>query len=279
MSGARTGPHAQAATIAPGYTVIAHLSRGKRLDVYDVWSSERRCRCIAKTLRADIPAGGRPSRKLIREGRLLTRFTHPHIVRGYEVIHRPRPVVILETLSGETLGRLIERRTRRLSLNELCHLGLHLSAALAYLHAHRTLHLDLKPENVISSEGRAILIDLSIARRAGFARGRRGTPRYMPPEQFRSGVLTEAADVWGLGATLYTAAAGSGPFDPGATAPERRAAPLRSHRRMPREFCELVDACLALAPGERPPLEDVRSRLEALSSTEVERSARAGTPA
>jgi hypothetical protein len=39
--------------IAPGYQIIAHVSRGGALDVYDAWSEERQCRCIAKTLRPD----------------------------------------------------------------------------------------------------------------------------------------------------------------------------------------------------------------------------------
>ena len=38
---------------APGYRVIEHLSRTRRLDTYEVWSDERACSCVAKTLRPD----------------------------------------------------------------------------------------------------------------------------------------------------------------------------------------------------------------------------------
>ena len=39
--------------IPDGYTVIAHLSRTRRLDTYEVWSDERACSCVLKTLRPD----------------------------------------------------------------------------------------------------------------------------------------------------------------------------------------------------------------------------------
>ena len=41
------------AAIGPGYEVIEHLRRGNALDVYDVWSEQRACRCIVKALRPD----------------------------------------------------------------------------------------------------------------------------------------------------------------------------------------------------------------------------------
>ncbi len=74
-------PLARGSAIAPGYEVIEHLSRGRTLDVYDVWSDERACRCIAKTLRADRSEDRWARRRLETEGRLLRRLTHPHIVR------------------------------------------------------------------------------------------------------------------------------------------------------------------------------------------------------
>jgi serine/threonine protein kinase len=37
----------------PGYELIAHLSRTRRLDTYEVWSRERACSCVVKTLRPD----------------------------------------------------------------------------------------------------------------------------------------------------------------------------------------------------------------------------------
>ena len=61
---------------------------------------------------------------------------------------------------------------------------------------------------MVNELGQAKLIDFSIARPPGRARGSAGTRVYMAPEQ-EGGVLTEATDVWGIGGVLYEAATGS----------------------------------------------------------------------
>jgi serine/threonine protein kinase len=244
--------------LAPGYEVVGHLHRGGALDVYEVWSDERACQCIAKVVRPDRLGDVKSRRRLYREGRLLARMTHPHIVRAFDVLERPQPVVVLETLTGATLAYLIEEEYERrgLPLRDVVALGLQLCSAIAYLHRHRLLHLDLKPSNIVSELGRAKLIDLSIARSPGRARKGSGTRVYMAPEQARGGTLNEAADVWGLGVVLYEAASGQRPF------PTRRrvrypqldrcAEPVGSLRRLPRALAASIDACLEQQPRDRP---------------------------
>ena len=75
--------------LASGYEVIEHLARGRALDVYDAWSIERDCRCIAKVIRPDRQ-GARVRRRLVREGELLLELAPPHLVRAYELRRRPR---------------------------------------------------------------------------------------------------------------------------------------------------------------------------------------------
>src|SRR5918994_319100 len=199
-------------TIAPGCEVISLLSRGRRLDVYDAWDCRRGCRCVIKALRPERldDIGARES--LLEEGRLLCRLSHPHLVRGYEVVAVPEPLVIMETLGGQTLARMIEA-DGVLSVPDAAQLGLQLGSIVRYLHANGVLHLDLKPSNVVAEAGRARLIDLSVARAPGPAPAEIGTWCYMAPEQVRGGVLGAAADVWGIGAVLFEATVGEAPFD------------------------------------------------------------------
>jgi len=290
--------------LAPGYRVLEHLNRGNRLDVYDAWSDERASRCVLKTLRPDR-AGEPPARRaLVQEGRLLRRFSHPHIVRAYELtaaLDDDRPVLVLETLGGETLSHLIGRLDdsgRRLPLAAAAVLGLQLASALHYLHGQGWLHLDLKPSNIVAEAGRARLIDLSIARRPGRGRPGTGTFEYLSPEQARGGQLTAAADVWGLGAVLYAALAAQPPYGyeevtsagagdattaeasvTGQTEPLERVypqlsedvEPLRRHRRMPAQLARIVEACLQHDPAARPALAEMSTGLEAWLSSRVER--------
>jgi eukaryotic-like serine/threonine-protein kinase len=277
-------PLASGEALAPGYTALELLRRGRDLDVYDAWSDERACRVVIKAVRPDRLDREGPAERLLAEGRLLTRLTHPHIVRAYEVIEKPVPMVVLETLAGETLGHMIEVREVELSPPELAQLGLHLSSAIRYLHRHGVLHLDLKPSNVIAECGRAKLIDLSVARPPGSAHPGVGTHYYLSPEQARGGELGPAADVWGIGVVLFEAATGEPAFDdpdapdeddsdeslsetldesdyPQLAAPARRIDELRP---LPKELADLVEACLSPEPGQRPSVGKVMRVLESM---------------
>jgi serine/threonine protein kinase len=243
--------------IAAGYRVIAHLHRSNNFDVYDAWSEERACRCIAKTPIPDSLEDKKLARALFREGRLLKKLTHPHIVRAYETIRELRPTLILETLTGATLAYLIDTGSRRQPLTDIVHLGLHLCSAVCYLHHHGILHLDLKPSNIVSECQRAKILDLSIARPPGRGEKGSGTRNYMSPEQARGGYLSPASDVWGIGAVLFEAATGELPFDAHDDEDryeqlERRAEPVRSYRRVPAAFNDLVSGCFEPEPARRP---------------------------
>jgi serine/threonine protein kinase len=258
---------------ADGYEVIEHLARSNVLDVYDAWSHQRGCRVIVKTLRPDRRGDGGAARALLREGRLLMRLTHPHVVRAYEALREPAPAVVLETLRGETVSHLIERRSRRLPTRELGFLGVHLCSAVGYLHARGVLHLDVKPSNVIAEAGRAKLIDLSVARPPGRCRPGVGTWCYMAPEQARGGEIGPPADVWGIGGVLFEAATRACAFDDGNDDDveypqlERRATSIaRARRGLPRELAVAIDACLDPDPAARPSIARLAAACEAAAA-------------
>jgi serine/threonine protein kinase len=254
--------------IAPGYEVLEHVHRSKVLDVYDAWSLERECRCVVKALRPDRRTDYVARRALLAEGRLLESLCHPGIVRAYETLTSPQPLVVMETLTGETLAHLIDRRTRPLGAREIAFLGLQLASAVRYLHRQRFLHLDLKPSNVVAEAGRAKLIDLSIARPPGGVRAGTGTWCYMAPEQARGGQVAEAADVWGVGVVLWEAACGDTPFaDESVAYPqlEQRAPHLRTRRRLPAALADAIDRCLEPDPAARPPFAELRTTLEPIA--------------
>jgi serine/threonine protein kinase len=266
-------PVAPGELLARRYRVIRHLARGKALDVYDVWSDERHALCVAKAPRPDRARDAGTRRRLRREGDLLLRVTHPHLVRAYELVERPGPVLVLESLTGATLGHTIDHSPRRLPTSDLIYLGLQLCSALRYLHSLDVLHLDLKPANIISENGLVKVIDLSVARPPGRARPGVGTRQYMSPEQARGGDLGPAADIWGIGAVMYAAATGQRPFyrlDDEKTYPqlEGRAVPVRKHRRLPRQLALIVDGCLEPEPSDRPSPAQLFDGLEAIVEAE-----------
>lgn len=246
-------PLAPDAVLAPGFEVIAHLSRNQALDVYEVWSVDRGCSCVAKTLRPDRLDRERDHQRLLREGAILAELTHPNVVRAYETLAGPPPVVILETLEGETLEALIwRRRARRLTADDVVVLGLQLSSALHHLHRHGWLHLDVKPGNVVVHAGRAVLMDMSLARRPCSVTPGLGTDGYRPPEQQRGGEVTDRSDVFALGATLYRAATG-----------RQVDGPVGRHRRLPARLAAAIDGCLREDPRARPSVAELADALDA----------------
>lgn len=242
------------AQLAPGYDVIAHLRRGRDLDVYDVWSAERDCRCVAKTLRPDRLRHPPARDRLLAEGRLLLELTHPHIVRAYACMTRPRPVLVLETLPGATLEYLLDEGP--LSLEETVALGQQLCSALHYLHGRGVLHLDLKPSNIISACGVAKLLDLSIAQPPGPGRAGVGTRVYLAPEQRDGGMLSAATDVWGIGAVLFECLAGVRALDEKLRAEGARWHAIRESA--PEELARPILGCLEPEPERRPSVAELR---------------------
>ncbi|MFF2409068.1 serine/threonine-protein kinase [Streptomyces sp. NPDC058092] len=266
---------------APGYEILAHLARTGWLDLYDAWSEERDCRCVMKVLRPDCRHEQRLGDRLLREGRWLRTFTHPHLVRAYETFESPQPLVVLETLTGETLSHLIGRLSRRPAADDVALLGVQLCSAIHYLHGHGLLHLDLKPSNVVVDCGHPKVLDLSAARAPGIAPPGVGTFCYLAPEQARGGPLSAAADVWGIGITLYEVATGDAPFDSGETVDEtddgdgtggqddwypqleEPAPPIRSRRRLSRDVAAAIDGCLRPDPTARPTVPELADALDA----------------
>jgi serine/threonine protein kinase len=255
------------ATLLPGYRMRRLIHRGRSFAVYDAWSVQRACPVVVKVARPSASTDA--ARRLLSEGRALQRLSHPYLVRAYEVRRAPRPAVVLETLSGETLAHLFGRRGP-LPVRDVVELGRQVSSVLGYLHRSGLVHCDLKPANAVVDAGRVRLIDLSLARRPGPYRTDAGTPGYLAPEQSRRGEVGPSTDVWGLGLLLLEAASGEDPFPVGCAGydenrgPLRSPVPLSSRRRVPRQLSGLVAACTAYDPARRPTVPEVAAALDRL---------------
>lgn len=263
--------------VLPGYRVVRLLSHGRRLDTYDAYDEDRGCRVVVKILRPDRLDDERVRAAVLQEGEIVTELAHPHLVRGY-ARHTEPPALVLETLSGATLAAVVEQG--RLGHADAALLGVQLASVLGYLHRHNWLHLDVKPANVVVRGGSAVLIDLSLAGRPGEGRPGAGTRGYLAPEQALGKGLSPATDVWALGVTLLEALTGELAYGHEATWESRRRLPL-VHRRLPNRpferpgppsaavladlpdgWADLLLACVAVDPAERPRLADVATVLD-----------------
>jgi eukaryotic-like serine/threonine-protein kinase len=273
--------------ILPGYRVVGHISRGNALDVYDVWSVERDCRCIAKVPRPDRLDDVKTQRRLSTEGWLLQQLRHPHIVSCYERLEDPHPALILEMVMGHTLAYVLDEMVERLTLEEAAWLGVHLCSAVGYLHRQGWLHLDVKPANIVTEFGKTKLIDLSIARRPGGGSAGIGTRENMSPEQARGGKLTTATDVYGIASVIYECLAGRGPFEGHLGEKGERRYPqleipvpsLGLYYDGSTDMVALLDSALSDEPSQRPTIEELRNRIKDAAGIDPEAPRETGAPA
>ncbi len=249
--------------IVPGRHALQRLGGGHRDEAYLAFDERLHALVVAKLVRPHLAADEHTLEGLRGESAMLSRLDHPAILRGFgAVLEGARPHLVLEHLEGPRLSSLI-RRHGPLPPEQLIPLALQLCSALQYMAAEGVVHLDVKPANTIMS-GPPRLIDLSVAMTHADAAGLDhsvGTDTYMAPEQCLPhdlGPVGAAADVWGLGATLYRAATGKRPFPKGD--PDSPETAVRwpqlvleaDPEPLPPAVAEPVMACLDREPQRRP---------------------------
>ncbi len=181
-----------------------------------------------KTLRPDRRDEPRARAALEAEAKTASLVTDPSLVRvRHSGENEDGPYLLLDHVPGENLrealrhGPLPEPRVRSIASQ--------VAGALAALHRQGIAHGDVKPENVrLDPEGRAVLLDLGFAARAGAAAGAgssAGSLAYLSPERVQGSAPSEAADVFALGLVLYELATGLHPF--GYRAPGSGLPPVR----------------------------------------------------
>jgi eukaryotic-like serine/threonine-protein kinase len=196
--------------------------------------------------------------RTLREARTAARLSHRGVVTVYDVAEEDgRPWIVMELVPSRSLesvlasdGPLTPQRAGRI--------GQQLLAALAAAHAAGVLHRDVKPSNVLiasemisdtepdARDERAVLTDFGIAQFAGDPRLTQtgmvmGSPGFTAPERIRGGVATPASDLWSLGATIYAAVEGRGPY-------EQRGGPITTMTAIINEDAPVAPSAGALGP-------------------------------
>ncbi|MEO5730648.1 MAG: serine/threonine-protein kinase, partial [Byssovorax sp.] len=148
-----------------------------------------------------------------QEAHAVNRFQHPGAVeiRDIDVAEDGSPFLVMELLSGESLGERV-RRLGTIPLDEVLRLTDELLDVLAAAHSHGIIHRDIKLDNLfVQTDGRLKVLDFGIARiRDGVPMKMRtragatlGTAPYMPPEQIKGLEIDARADLFAVGATMF----------------------------------------------------------------------------
>lgn len=186
-----------------------------------------------------------------REIEMLGKLSHENIVAAHDAGYDGNvSYLVTEYVPGVDLRRQVSRHG---PLNQWQAVAVIVQAArgLAYAHRRGLVHRDVKPGNIlVSRDGRVRLLDLGLAGSMfdpeSMHAGRRiGTPGYMAPEQIKAPQkVGPAADIFGLGCTLYFALTGQPPF-PGNTREEKERRTLAGPPPALRALSPDVDESLA----------------------------------
>lgn len=206
-----------------------------------------------------------------REALAAARLAHPHIVSIYDTGSEPDPqghgqrhFIVMEFCGGGTLGDLLEEQGS-LDPSQAAETVALVCDALAYAHRNGIVHRDIKPQNVLLTDQRALKVaDFGIAK-AAFSKTEitatgalLGTVTYLSPEQILGEEPGPRSDIYSAGILLHELIAGAPPFQADtqiATAmahARERPPPLRSLRAgIPAGLERVVLKALAKDPADR----------------------------
>ena len=202
------------------YEFGAPIGSGGAGTVYRAKDLETGRAVAIKVLRTKLMDNPAVHQRLAQEFRAATQLEHPNIVRALDMgIDGNTSYLVYELVEGANLGDRIVAR-KRLSEGEAVRIITQIAQALHYAHLRQVIHRDVKPDNIlVLPDGRAKLTDFGLAKDYNndqaltrHASGL-GTPNFMAPEQFADAKsVGPRADVYALGATLYSAVTGILPF-------------------------------------------------------------------
>ena len=199
--------------------------------------------------------------RTLREARTAARLNHPAVVTVFDAIDAEgSPWIVMELVEAHSLEQVLAEDGPLLP-GQAADLGNRVLDALHCAHAAGILHRDVKPSNVLlGANGRVVLTDFGIATLDGDASLTQagmvmGTPGFTAPERVRGEPASPASDLWSLGATLFAAVEGRGPFDDRGSPLAILAAIANEEPPRPRSAGSLrpvIDALLRRDPWARP---------------------------
>ncbi len=205
------------------YVLLEALGRGAAGEVFTAEDPQIGRRVAIKLLKVPdgLSAGQKAEweHRFLLEARAAGRLSHPGIVSIHDVgtASDGRPFIVMELVEGRSLEAL-RRAASPPPLEKVVAWVAQVADALDAAHRRGVVHRDVKPANIlIDAEGGARIADFGIARLSESEMTRDGaflgSPAFAAPEQIRGARVDGRADLFSLGAVLYTLTTGRRPFE------------------------------------------------------------------
>ncbi|KAJ1961244.1 MAP kinase kinase (MEK) [Dipsacomyces acuminosporus] len=203
--------------------------------------------------------------QVLKELQILHECNSPYIVSFYGAFPKNNGIqMCLEFMDLRSFDT-IYRKHGPIPINVIGRITTSVIQGLIYLYEDmRVMHRDIKPSNILlNSAGFIKICDFGISKEMinSIADTFVGTASYMSPERMKGSSYTVKSDVWSLGLTLMELALGKFPFRPEGEAMTifemlnyitTEELPTMSPDEFPKDFCDMIDSCLAKDPKDRP---------------------------
>jgi eukaryotic-like serine/threonine-protein kinase len=243
-------------TVVSGkWTIDARIGSGGMATVYAA-THRNGHRVAIKVLHAQLSRDEATRARFLREGYVANAVGHPGVVHVEDdgLMDDGAAFLVLDLLEGDTVEARRHRVGGAMPVEEVLEIAEQALDALGAAHDKGIIHRDLKPENLFVCNGGDVkILDFGLARMKSTQTETTktgvtiGTPAFMPPEQARGSRddVDARSDVWGLGATLFTALTGTFVHDAD-TLHEQLVANATKRARSVRELAPHVSAAVAV---------------------------------
>ena len=199
------------------YEVLSKIGAGGMADVYRGKDCMLNRHVAIKVLKKEYREDENFVKKFRSEAQAAAGLMNPNIVNVYDVGEdRGLYYMVMELVEGITLKDYIMKKGR-LSNREVISIAIQMCTGIAAAHAHKIIHRDIKPQNImISKDGKVKVTDFGIARAVTsntVNSSAMGSVHYVSPEQARGGYCDEKSDIYSVGITMYEMITGVVPFD------------------------------------------------------------------
>ncbi|MFZ2266242.1 MAG: serine/threonine-protein kinase [Azonexus sp.] len=195
------------------------------------------------------------------EGRSLAKLSHPNVIRVLNFFRANDTVyMVMEYEHGRTLQEFIQKHQGHISERFIRGVFTRMLNGLREVHAHKLLHLDLKPSNIyLRGDNSPVLIDFGAARQTLATDQPILKPMYTPgfasPEHYGSRRdLGPWSDIYSVGASMYACLAGCAPIAADERLKKDNLGPamIRWEGQYSDRLLEIIDWCLNLNHLYRP---------------------------
>ena len=201
----------------PGYRIERIIGKGAMSTVYLAVQESLDRPVALKVLEPGLAADPTFNKRFVKEGKIVAKLAHPHIVTIYDTgVYQDCSYIAMEYLEA---GTLKERIKAGLSPEQVVKILVQIAQALGYAHRQNCIHRDIKPANIMFRDpNTAVLSDFGIAKnledktQLTAAGWRIGTPNYMSPEQALAKPVDARSDLYSLGVLFYEMLTGTRPY-------------------------------------------------------------------